>query len=197
MVHFSAYTISQITQIINSKLSSSILQDSVIDPFAVELAARKIAACGDLRKALDTIKLSLVLAERDATPVSMKHILKALEGTTSNGNSKSTIIKELSLDAKSLLICMSAESKQKAIVLYKHQLYQKYCSLASAHSWLNSLSRTEFDDLLTQLESKGLFSQSKLLKDGLVKITIQFTPQELSSLIQDCTLLKSINMTKF
>ncbi len=79
-MHFSAYTISQITQIINSKLSSCISQDSIIDPFAVELAARKIAACGDLRKALDTIKLSLVLAERDATPVSMKHILKAFRG---------------------------------------------------------------------------------------------------------------------
>ena len=197
LVHFNTYTVAQITQIIKARLRECIDSTNLISEGAVELASRKVASCGDLRKALDILKYSINLAERESVSVTLKHVMKAIEGSSTGNNSKSSIIRELTLDSKALLLCSSVNCSSKGNFVLKHHLFQLYNAITSSYSWLNSFSRTEFDDVLTQLEAKGLFLLSKPQKDGSIKITCQFSSQELSLAIKDCTLLKTINMPIF
>ena len=143
---------------------------------------------------MDIVKHSINLAERDSVSVSLMHVMKALEGSSSASSSKSSIIKELNLDLKTLLLCSSYHCSTKGNFILKHHLFQLHNQLASSYAWLNSFSRTEFDDVLTQLEAKGLFLLSKPQKDGSIKISCHFSSQELSLAIADCTLLKTINI---
>jgi cell division control protein 6 len=123
---FDPYKVNEISAIIKDRLQS--LDDSphtpskkvdqngksilpVMQPMAVEMAARKLAGTGDLRKALDVCLQAIQLVETEAAKsenenamVTVKHILTA--ATAMLGSPIINRMKELTLQAKLVLVAI-------------------------------------------------------------------------------------------
>ena len=200
LLHFAAYSVGEISEIISSRLKECLDSSSVISGNAIELAARKIASCTDLRKALDVVKQAIGLAERENSSVSIKHIMCILEGASGSGaplsslTSKAQFIKGLGVELKALLLIIFLLTERKTCALFKHQLFQKYQAVAQTYSWMAKYSFTDFDDILTQFEANSLISLAKVPKNGSTKVCCLFTRVELDNAIGKCTLLSSIKL---
>lgn len=206
LLHFSPYTVEQIAEIITHKIAS-ISQDSlevsenaeaqieIVSRNAIELASRKVASCGDLRKALDIIKAAINLAESEKSQVSIKHILKALESSY-GVSSKAQAIKQLSVYLQAILGCLLPSINQ-AVVNTKQSLFEAYCELRKSFSWLTDLSFSEFGDAVTSLEVLGLLSVvRKFKKDAREKIHALFTAKEYEDAIRGNSLMTSLQLIK-
>ncbi|KAJ3340370.1 hypothetical protein HDU93_007095 [Gonapodya sp. JEL0774] len=138
LLNFPAYTVAQIAEILRDRVASvSSLDQPLFQPAAVELAARKTAGTGDLRKALDVCRQAIELAEAElrtkplvdqsATSVplaescfkanlqpapkphvTLSHVLRA--SSTSMGTSSSSVdrVRALPLHAKLALVAAIA-----------------------------------------------------------------------------------------
>jgi cell division control protein 6 len=99
---------------------------------AIELAARKVAGTGDLRKALDVCRLAIASVEGDEYPqVSIKHILKAT--STLLGSSNKSRIETLNSLAKIVLavIALLYEDSSKISDMPAADLYMKYRNVSN------------------------------------------------------------------
>ncbi|KAJ3156159.1 AAA ATPase [Geranomyces michiganensis] len=213
-VKFDPYDIKSIVNIINGRLRSLdpalvTLDENVatrqslplMKPMVVELCARKTAATGDLRKALDVCRSAIELAEaellakaaktkttstttitpastlsssssittnpldvaiasaHDAPNVTLKHIMAAAASAGAGGESAITKIKPLSLQLKMLLCALVVgkrrEGKANAPPTLP-ALHELYVSIMRKRTRIAPVARTELQDLVTHLESRGL-----------------------------------------
>lgn len=142
----------------------------LINSIAFEFCSRKVSAVGDLRKALEIMKEAVNLAKSDyfrgsgsIVQVGIVHITKALNNLFSgmvNTTSKNAVtIKDLNLHQKILLAVLVHFLKQS----YKlkptvQSLFDRYSDVIREHRILEPASRSEFNDLLSNMESMGILS---------------------------------------
>ncbi|KAJ3055541.1 AAA ATPase [Rhizophlyctis rosea] len=187
----------------------------LMQPMAIELVARKMAATGDLRKALDVCRTAIEMVESESrltddssipnspstrrTPVlppskrllmtdianpienldeipkvSVKHVMSATQSAL--GVSNVSRVKGLGLNQKMVLVTLVMCGRAKIGVLAVGKLYESYvtlCHIRKGH--LVPVTRSEFEDLVTMLESTGFVSVKEGkkarsgIKDGAVK----------------------------
>lgn len=175
---FPPYSIQDITAIIASRLemANQKLQLGAIkllDPLAIELTARKVAATGDLRKALELIQLAIDEAPTPSPstvvlidlPVLLKTMEKLLPAASQNIMSKvSKLLDQCNLHQKLILIAMLIIRKERFEARPTlTAVMQEYLRIASAGKLGESLSRSDFLDAIANLESLGM---TRIVKGG-------------------------------
>lgn len=181
VLNFSPYSPEDIARILMARmeLTAQTSRTPLIAPVAIELCSRKVSAVGDLRKALEIMRDAIGLAEKDhfqtkitrsadndksmITQVTIKHVAAAMEkifGVTQRTRSRhSQIISNLNLHQKLLLanlyLLLHQDPTHKPTV---HLLFDRYASLIRQHRIVESVSRSEFGDLLSNAESMGILS---------------------------------------
>ncbi|CAH8501537.1 unnamed protein product [Heterobilharzia americana] len=181
---FQPYSQSELVDIVQAHLSKSVNGGSFIEPLAVQLCSRKIAAStGDARTALDVCRRAIDLAQQEArsknisdkfTPLhtmditprlpSIKHISRALkesqvdssyEGILSQGKKTTTNGCELPLHHKLLLASCLLLRQQKGLrELPFSILYETYLIVCKTKQ-ITNLSESELSAVCDLLDSRG------------------------------------------
>lgn len=176
VLHFPQYTVSDITLILSDRLeriNSASLGRTFIDKPAIELTSRKVASTGDLRRALDILRQAIDLAEDEyklstsitnttGALVKLSHVVKIMEKFGSSQSGPLVLLKSLNLHQKVILSAIVGfPQDSKGSVLTIQKLYEEYCSGASRPPKLyDSVTRSEFIDLISNLESMSLIGKS-------------------------------------
>lgn len=172
VLHFPQYTVPDITQILSDRLeriSSSSSASCFIDKAAIELTARKVASTGDLRRALDILRQAIDLAEdeyklssKETGPlVKLGHVVKIMEKFGSSQSGPLVLLKSLNLHQKVILAAMIGFTPEKGSILTIQKLYEEYCAGSCRPPKLyDSVTRSEFHDLISNLESMSLIGKS-------------------------------------
>ncbi|KAJ1568894.1 AAA ATPase [Nowakowskiella sp. JEL0078] len=167
MLNFAPYTASQISSILRHRLQSL---PGVLHPTAVEICSRKVAHTGDIRRAFAVCRRSIDIAERDFKKgvgkgiVTVQHVMAATREAAGDGNESK--VKELNVNAKvvlAVLVLMAIEAKDATKKMEMsigklHEIYLATCSSDKLH--MSAVSRSEFFDLISLLETQGLVSIS-------------------------------------
>ncbi|KAJ1902006.1 AAA ATPase [Kickxella alabastrina] len=194
LLNFNPYQVTDIVAILQSRLESVAgAGDPVIQRAALELCARKVAATsGDLRKALDVCRQAMEAAESDhkrkavdkenegvslQPKVTIAHIAKTLAKL--NGSPVGQKLDALNFQQK-LVLCAhislaniaAAASKKKAAGaggIAVAGLYAEYMGICGRLGLLAPVSRTEFLDLVSMMETQGIIileASSKVARRG-------------------------------
>ncbi|KAI9364466.1 P-loop containing nucleoside triphosphate hydrolase protein [Zopfochytrium polystomum] len=161
--------------------------ESIMLPSAVEYASRKASGTGDLRFALDICRQSIEAAEVDVkrapgsmadTPikglnevpkVTVKHVVRAssdacgpgpVQRIAALGTQHKAVLASL-LKVMQLIEEESCSKKRKLEMRTIPKLYGRYQILCKEKKLLTPVSRTEFGDILSLLETTGLVNLSK------------------------------------
>lgn len=192
LLHFSAYTVDQISEILKSRVSDAVAAGGMISSEAVELTARKVATSTDLRKALDTIRSAVDAAELEGVGVTLKHILRAFgcKGEVALSE-KLAHISGLSNSAKAVLIVCS---NQKERSILKHVLLHQLSLFKQRNTWLETVNMSDLDDLLGTLEAHGYVtcSYDKRSSAASMRIALCLTEQEMGRAFQSVPLLREL-----
>lgn len=140
------------------------LREPVILPTALELAARKVAASsGDCRRVLEVCRRSVELAEAEwrakgdgehpVIQAKATHVLKVLARVTQDATRS---IRTLPLQGKVTLVALVLWlQKRQAGEVGMSALYSGYVQLCQQHRLVVPVTRSEFGDLISGLESAG------------------------------------------
>ena len=187
VLHFPQYSVSDISAILADRLAriNELLATHVdtpapfIDGTAIEFAARKVAASGDLRRALDMMGQAIDLAEAEfragrVTPgrglVGLAHVARIVDkfGAGAGGGGPLALVQGLNLHQKVILACIAGHegralgtaSPRKGTApapLTVPRLYDAYAQAASRPPRLyEAVSRSEFADLVSGLEAMAV-----------------------------------------
>lgn len=174
ILKFHPYSSEDISRILIARLD--IVKDKndsgveLINSIAFEFCSRKVSAVGDLRKALEIMKEAVNLAKSDyfrgsgsIVQVGIVHITKALNnlfsGMVNTTSKNAAIIKDLNLHQKILLAVLVHFLKQSHKLKPTVQsLFDRYSDVICEHRILEPASRSEFNDLLSNMESMGILS---------------------------------------
>lgn len=174
VLHFPQYTVPDITAILCDRLEriNSASACCFIDKPAIELTARKVASTGDLRRALDILRQAIDLAEDEyklsttttvtgGALVKLSHVVKIMEKFGSSQSGPLVLLKSLNLHQKVILAAIVGFPQEKGSILTIQKLYEEYCAGASRPPKLyDSVTRSEFIDLISNLESMSLIGKS-------------------------------------
>lgn len=193
VLHFSQYAVADIAEILCDRLERINALSAVsagnrhfISPRAIELAARKVAATGDLRRALDLVRQAIDLAEEEhastsASPtelVTLQHVARIVDKFGQATSGPLVLLRSLNLHQKMVLGAMlghvesvaSGESETRdgsgrkggeQQPLTVQRLYETYCMAALRPPRLfESVMRSEFIDLVSNLESMSIIGRS-------------------------------------
>lgn len=175
VIHFPQYTVPDITAILCDRLER-INSDypCFIDKSAIELTARKVASTGDLRRALDILRQAIDLAEDEhklsllpsptstgGSLVKLSHVVKIMEKFGSSQSGPLVLLKSLNLHQKVILAAIVGFPQEKGSILTIQKLFEEYCAGATRPPKLyDSVTRSEFIDLISNLESMSLIGKS-------------------------------------
>lgn len=198
LLSFPPYSVAEIVGILEDKINSlsEINSDFKCEIFfpkiAMELLAKKVASSGDLRKAFDICRLSIERAQHDnntssrhclsdlnSTPsknsnsikgVSVSHVVKVLDQAFGTINSNVSKILSLNPQQKFMLVIFFLLQKNSKLNLTVILWWEKYQSVCKKTNLMESISRSEFYDLVISVESLGLLQRVPAKKD--VKSTL-------------------------
>ncbi|KAJ1656911.1 AAA ATPase [Dispira simplex] len=182
----------------------------LIETPAVELCARKVAAStGDLRKALDICRQAVEYAEQGYTkqspsasqsnsssplfttsPVTIIHMLKVLQSAF--GTPTITKIRGLNFHQKLVLCTAALHTSQKRAALTLGKLYDIYDAQCKSTASISAVSRLEFFDLVTTLESFGLLNVAASRSELSRRVTLSVQLSELAHAVQDTPVLNTL-----
>ncbi|KAJ2305253.1 AAA ATPase, partial [Coemansia sp. RSA 2704] len=182
LLNFNPYQVDDIVSILQSRLDAVSAGEPVVQRAALELCARKVAATsGDLRKALDVCRQATEAAEAEhrrrqtaqtdkengAVPpprVTIMHIAKVL--ATLNGSPALQKLGALNFQQK-LALCahLTAQGKQRA-GLSLAALFAEYRALCRRIDMLAPVSRSEFLDLVSMMETQGVVAVDSAARRG-------------------------------
>ena len=193
MLHFQPYQTDEIVDIIKGRLMEA--NANIMDSAAMELCARKIAAVGDLRKALDICNVSIDLANRESqgnvtAGIKLTHVLTAMNRLFTSQNS--IRIKGLNLHSKIIMAAFTKLLQLNAKNITVGELHDTYISFCNQSRLSSCVSRSEFFDLISNLQSSGIFSISKSKDERSKKITTQISIQDIKQGIQDISILTEL-----
>ncbi|KAJ2356668.1 AAA ATPase [Coemansia erecta] len=188
LLNFNPYQVADIVSILQSRLDAARNGgEPLIQRAALELCARKVAATsGDLRKALDVCRQAMEMAEAEhkrralqadkenpdavlAPPaVSIMHVARVL--TSLNGSPTMQKLGALNFQQK-LVLCAyvhlaaarpDAGARKATGGLAVAALYAEYRVICSRLNMLAPVTRTEFLDLVSMMETQGVVAVDAL-----------------------------------
>jgi cell division control protein 6 len=197
---FPPYATEDITAILTDRLQTANERVggacSLIQPLAIELCARKIAAVGDLRRALEVMQLAIDEAQRDwagrdpanVPCVEFKHVLAAMAKAlpSSAGSDESTMVDQLNMNARLVLVALVLFQRENPVpagtrLPYKRAtlqaLYEAYVrmlrggDMARGAMLLEPVGRDEFLVLLSDMETFGVITITPF-SQGAAKRTV-------------------------
>lgn len=188
-LYFAPYNVEDITAILTdrmnraNKIYSHDPSTALIQPVAVELCSRKVAAIGDLRKALEIMQMAFDAAGLDPNcrQIQFAHVLKAMEKALPScrqqvpGKSINNTVDQLNINARMVLVSLLLFQEENPAPVgtrlpYKKPtiqlIYDRYVSLlrtsaGKAGTLMDPVSRDEFLVLLADLETFGLVHMAK------------------------------------
>lgn len=178
VLHFQQYSVPDITAILSDRLerinsASTELGRAFIDKPAIELTARKVASTGDLRRALDMLRQSIDLAEDEfklsvtenntGALVKLSHVIKIMDKFGNSQSGPLVLLKSLNLHQKVILSAIVGfpTGGGGGPVLTIQKLFEEYCSGSTRPPKLyDAVTRSEFIDLISNLESMSLIGKS-------------------------------------
>ncbi|WAR11465.1 CDC6-like protein, partial [Mya arenaria] len=194
------------------------LESDLVDVVAIQFCARKISAvAGDMRKALDVCRRAVEMVETDvrsqkvlqptasglASPskqsprkkvpkkISVAHINNVLSDVYGSGAAakpQETIPLQQQLAVCSLLLLLK-QGKMKEVPAGKlHETYSKVCKGRQ----MAAVDQSEFQSILTLMESRGIIGMKKAKEARLNKVTLKLDEKELEHTMQDKLLVSSI-----
>ncbi|KAJ3311674.1 AAA ATPase [Boothiomyces sp. JEL0838] len=174
----------------------------IMQPMAVELAARKLAGTGDLRKALDVCRMAIQMVENEeksqenslvVPKVTVKHVLSAASSML--GASSNSRIDKLQMQSKLVLstIYLMIKTKQKDLSVRKVE--ESYRTICNYQSQVGRVEKSEFNDIITQLDTLGLITLGykrgqTQLSEAVVGLNTQ--PDEIVNAVSKVALLAEI-----
>jgi len=193
-LYFVPYQVEDITAILTDRMRRAnelaCRSESLIQPAAIELCSRKIAAIGDLRKALEIMQNAFEIAsiESDCKQVNFSHVVRALDkilplatkSTALMNSSGGNIIDQLNMNAKMILVSLVLFQDENPIpsgtrLPYKkptlQNVYDRYVQLLKSSAGksgalMNTVSRDEFLVLLSDLETFSIITVGKNSSSG-------------------------------
>ncbi|XP_033629560.1 cell division control protein 6 homolog [Asterias rubens] len=218
LLHFCPYSKDQIATILVDRVNHGCENGSVVEPVALQLCARKVAAvAGDIRKALDVCRRAVEIVECDVKSqllFSSRSPVKSHGVETNLPTVKKVGIKQVSsvisevygsrlvtsasqaptfpLQQK-LMICtvllMVRGGRLKEITLGKcHEKYSKLCR----DRQMPAVEQSEFLSLCQLVESRGLIGLKTSKETRQSKICLKLNEKEVEQALQDKVLLSSI-----
>jgi len=184
---------------------------SLIDPVAIQLCARKVAASsGDARLCLDVCRRGLENSNNgdviesvmtssqlicSSDKVTILKISKLMNDTSLNGivsQNKSSGEGDFPIQQK-LVICslIIASRKQKCQNINLGKLHEVYSDVCKQKQ-ISSVSQSEFTSICQLIESRGIISVKKHKQNRLSKIRFSLLESDIESILQDKELLGSI-----
>lgn len=220
LMHFQPYTRQQIVSILEDRLSN--LQDNmpVIKPLALQLCARKIAACtGDIRKALDVCRRAIEMVENK---MKNKSILQSTSDDRCNPGSPMKKSFELCVDVPDINAVLheiygsrlqAAESAktvtmplQQMILLCTLILMKKHCKVQDMNFGklydvykrvckkrdIMAVGECEFPGLCNLVEMRGFIQLKPSKSVRMTKLVLKVDEGEAEYILQDKAMLPSI-----
>ncbi|KAL4217460.1 AAA ATPase [Mactra antiquata] len=217
LLNFAPYTKEQISAILKDRIKT-LEEDgtSVIDSTAIQFCARKISAvAGDMRKALDVCRRAVELVETDVKSqrvlklsdkgpqspiktspkvpkkISVLHINNVLSDVYGSGaaaQQQETIPLQQKLIICSLLLLLK-QGKMKEVTAGK--LHETYCKVCKNRQ-MSGVDQSEFQGILTLLESRGMMGIKKAKETRMNKITLKLDEKEVEHTMQDKVLMCTI-----
>lgn len=199
---FPPYQMEDITAILTDRLQTANhligSQRSLIQPIAIELCARKIAAMGDLRKALEVMQLAIDVAQLDfeskgpgaVAQVEFVHVIKAMEralpSNSSQASSGNALTDQLNINSKLVLVALILFQRENPVPVgtrlpYKRAtlqaLYESYVrmlrggDMSRGAMLMEPVGRDEFLVLLSDLETFGILTIANNSQSGAKRTT--------------------------
>ena len=191
----------------------------LMHPMAVELAARKIAGAGDLRKALDVCRQAIELVESemstkskqgdenaknmlekpieslDEVPkVTVKHILAATNAML--GSPVVLRIRSLQMHAKLVLCTIVVMSKKTGFLMSIGNIHESYLNICkNNNNQAFAVENTEFKDLIGMLEVQGfiMITSKKPKEDYKNKtVSLNISTDDVEKAVSGSPLLESV-----
>ncbi|XP_064465631.1 cell division control protein 6 homolog [Ornithodoros turicata] len=199
LLHFSPYTQREIESILSDRLHE---WSTVVQPVALELCARKVAACtGDVRKALDICRRAIQVAVLSPRPehgynsgsprkssqprVGVSHILAVISSGDLTGAAT-----DLPLQQKLLLCAILVTIKSRKLRdIPQGKLQEAYCRICKKHQVF--VDQSDFQSLCTLLEARGLIRIKKHKEARLCKVTLCIDETQVEHVLEDKALLAS------
>jgi cell division control protein 6 len=174
-IRFEPYKVPEITAIITDRLIG--LQDPIVDqngkilipvmhPMAVEMAARKLAGTGDVRKALDVCRHAIEMAQSRGMKVTVKEVLQAASEML--GSPIINRLKEVPMQSKLVLVIvvLMIQSNKELTVENMERCYRLVCKTKK----IGKLDQSEFFDVVYQLEAMGFIHLQSKKKGGYTDV---------------------------
>lgn len=215
VMHFPAYTKSQIIDIFKSRLEES----DLFPPAAIQLLAAKVAAVsGDIRRALNLGKRVVEVAEfnklksdkeldlkqlegiitgeekqRDDSQIQLKEVVSVLNNVYGTTQSLGDELEDAFPLQQKILICtmllIIKHDKNKDITIGRlHDVYKKVCKTRN----IQSTDLSEFVNLCLLAETKGILRLVMKKEPRFHKIHLQWNEDEVFSALKDKQMITNI-----
>ncbi|CAN6443016.1 unnamed protein product [Victoria cruziana] len=211
VITFRAYSKDQILKILQKRISA--FPYHVFQPYALEICARKVAAVsGDMRKALDSCRLSIEILEAElysaANPSAVLPQVLSVEGVASQepdlvridhmANALSKTFKSAVVNTiqslplhQQMILCSAVKSSNVKRNISEPELYKCYSELARSKK-MSPASIMEFVNISGLLAEQGLIKVRKSRNDKFKMLTLQIDTTDVvfalqgNSLFVDC-----------
>lgn len=181
-LYFAPYQVEDIVAILTDRLKRANTSTSapLIQPLAIELCSRKVAAIGDLRKALEIMQMAFdaAAAEPNAQCVELKHVLAAMNSALTSpsalapntGSTSRQLLEPINMNARMVLVALLLFQDENPAPVgtrlpYKkptlQNIYERYLDLMKlgagrTGALMEAVSRDDFLLLLTTMETFGI-----------------------------------------
>ncbi len=162
-VVFPPYDASQLRDILEQRASEA-FNEGVLDPAVIPLCAALAAKeHGDARKALDLLRVSGEIAEREGSEkVLERHVRKAQEKIEQD--TMEEVIKTLPLHSKLVLYAVVVLEEDNALPVHTGEVYVVYRELCDALD-VEPLTQRRVSDLINELDMLGVIN-AKVVSKG-------------------------------
>jgi len=195
---FAPYDAEQLQDILRERAKVALKSDSIDDeviPLCSALAAREH---GDARKALDLLRVSAEVAERNSDPkVTRKHVRLAQKKIESDCTAE--VIRSLPLHSKLVLIAIMKTKKNHreagiSEVMTTGEVYDYYKSQCEKAEY-DDLTQRRIADFIAELDTLGIVSARVISKgrQGRTKeITLATPVTQIMEILQEDEMLKDL-----
>jgi cell division control protein 6 len=161
-VVFKPYDARQLEDILNVRASLGFKPD-ILDEYVIPLCSAFAAReHGDARKALDLLRVSGEIAERESsTRVTEKHVRKAKDRI--EADSIVEAVRTLPTQSKALLYSIIILEERKTRIVTTGDVYELYSRLCGK-TGLDTLTQRRISDLLSELDMMGIINSTVVSK---------------------------------
>ncbi len=152
---FSQYNAEQLAEILRKRAEEGLYMENVEEGVIEKCSAIAYSEGGDARKAIDLLRVSCEIAEREGKKVSIEHVDMAEEKI--ERNIVINIIMSKSIHEKMVIYSTMELSKRKEVIKSK-DVYDLY-SCVCIKNGIKPLTTRRIRDILSTLESEGLISR--------------------------------------